>query len=152
MPDTQSQASPEAEFVPPPADRLAEAAAVIRDAAKALKAGGATPENFRAAMLRIAGELDLIAIDIDWRSVDAPPAPHPLGGHCAVSVIGVVDDPALRINGDEPFVDVVAWWPDRKVWTVTHQCRADLAADDYEVRVVAWRPMLELPARGSVWQ
>lgn len=59
----------------------------------------------------------------------------------SISVLGVIDDPNLRINGEDPFVDVVAYWPAKDVWTITHTSRADTAAIDYPVRVVKWQPL-----------
>lgn len=99
-------------------------------------------------LLRYSGEAQLRLGGL-WRAVDTPPATAPEGEGFSVQVWGVIDDPRLRIHEDEPFQDVVAWWPARRVWTVTHQCRADEQAVDYEVNVVAWRP---LPPRGTVWR
>jgi hypothetical protein len=63
--------------------------------------------------------------------------------------LAVVDDPNLRINGEDtlsnskskPFIDIAAYWPALKKWTVTHQCAADDTATDYEVRVTKWMPL-----------
>lgn len=73
------------------------------------------------------------------------PDAHPSGKHYAVQVMGVVDDPRYRLNGEQPFVDVVAYWPALGKWTVTHSCRADASAHDVEVRVTSWQHMLPLP-------
>ena len=63
----------------------------------------------------------------------------------SIAVMGVVDDPNYRMNGDKPFVDVVRYWPTREQWTITHVCRADKDADDFPVRVRCWQPIVELP-------
>lgn len=75
------------------------------------------------------------------------PQTLPNGPHFPVTVMAVVDDPRLRINGDEPFVDIAAWWPSLRIWTVTHQCLADHTntTTDYPVRVTYWQPQLPLP-------
>jgi len=88
-----------------------------------------------------------------WRPASAPPEALPHGPHYPVTVLGVIDDPRFRINGDEPFVDTVSWWPAAQKWTVTHQVRSDADAEDYPCRVIAWQPMLELPAPWSdLWR
>ena len=78
--------------------------------------------------------------------IDASVPPPTFKSHAwPVSVLGVVDDPHLRMNGDQPFVDIVAYWPALKQWTVTHQCAADPDSMDYPVRVTHWMPKPELP-------
>ncbi len=71
------------------------------------------------------------------------PDPHPDGPHYAVTVFGVIKDE--RLNNGKEFLDIVAWWPAAKKWTVTHQCRADEDAADYPCNVVQWQPMFRLP-------
>jgi hypothetical protein len=83
-----------------------------------------------------------------WRPASTPPAT------CApIAVLGVVDDPSLRMTGDDAFVDVVHYWPEKNEWTVTHLVRASKDATDFPVKVVAWQPMLELPPPWSeLWR
>lgn len=70
--------------------------------------------------------------------------------HYPIMVLGVVDDPEMRCNGDDPYVDVVAYWPATKQWTCTHQTPADEAATDCPVRVSHWKPRPARPvARGG---
>lgn len=81
-----------------------------------------------------------------WCAMETPKAPD---GFDNISVLGVIDDPQLRANGDEPFVDIVAYWPQKKIWTVTHQCRADdprhgQGVHDFSCRVVKWQPLPEV--------
>ena len=81
-----------------------------------------------------------------WADVETPAAKV---GFDNVSVLGVIDDPQLRINGDDPFVDIVAYWPQKKIWTATHQCRADdprhgQGVHDFPCRVVKWQPLPEV--------
>lgn len=78
-----------------------------------------------------------------WRPIDEPPVSS-LSPHHSVSVLGIIDDPVLNFSGDEPYVDVVAYWPALQKWTVTHQCRADEDAIDYPVRVAGWQPLPEI--------
>ena len=59
--------------------------------------------------------------------------------------MGVIDDANYRMNGEDPFVDVVHYWPIREQWTITHVCRADKDADDFPVNVRCWQPIVELP-------
>jgi hypothetical protein len=76
------------------------------------------------------------------------PDPHPAGEHYSVQVMGVVDDPAYRMKGDnQPFTDVVDYWPAAKKFTVTHCSRASSveAVEDFPVMVTFWQPMLPLP-------
>lgn len=89
-----------------------------------------------------------------WRPASEPPATLPSGEHFSVSVLGIVDDPGLRMPGEElPFVDVVAWWPALRRWTITHQTRADEGlVEDYTVNVVGWKPIPDLPPRGTLWR
>lgn len=65
--------------------------------------------------------------------------------HFSIPVLAVIDDPRYRINGDDPFVDVVGYWPALKKWTVTHQVRSDLEAADYPCNVTYWQPFDEMP-------
>jgi hypothetical protein len=72
------------------------------------------------------------------------------GEHYPVAVLGVIDDPTICLNGAGAFVDVVAWWPALRKWTVTHQCRSDSCehtdtAVDYPIRVTFWQPLPPLP-------
>lgn len=67
------------------------------------------------------------------------------GPHYPVTVWGVIDDPRYRLNGEPVFMDVVAWWPASRVWTVTSQCRADEDVDDTPVTVTWWQPLPPLP-------
>lgn len=76
------------------------------------------------------------------------PEAHAAGPHFAIQVMGVVDDPHYRmIKGDErPFVDLVAYWPAARKWTITHCSRACAdEATDYPVNVTFWQPLLPLP-------
>lgn len=82
--------------------------------------------------------------------IDSRIVPHsPKGEHFSVPVLAVVDDPSLRLNGELPFIDIAAYWPALKKWTVTcyecnkiaHQCVADEVVTDYEVRVTKWMPL-----------
>lgn len=74
------------------------------------------------------------------------PDAHPGGEHYSVQVMGVIDDPRYRLNNKEqPFVDVVAYWPAIKKWTITHQSRCSQEADDYPVTVTHWQPIMPLP-------
>jgi hypothetical protein len=82
-------------------------------------------------------------IDANWRQ-PATPEGWPKG--LAITVLGVINDPRLIMPNEQPFVDVVSWWPHQKKWTVTHCTRADTEAQDYETVVSHWTPMLELPA------
>ena len=79
-----------------------------------------------------------------WIAASTPPESTD-GRHLTITVLGVIDVPAMRLNGDEPFVDVVSYWPARKLWTVTHQCRADESAMDYVITVRCWQPLPQLP-------
>jgi hypothetical protein len=65
--------------------------------------------------------------------------------HC-ITVLGLIDDSELEL-GDIPYWDVVAYWPacDGAKWTVTHQCRADVDADDYPANVKVWTPLPMVP-------
>ena len=78
-----------------------------------------------------------------WISSHIPPT-SPKGDHYPVQVLAVVDSPQLRINGEDPFIDIAAYWPALKKWTVTHQCAADEGVTDYEVRVTKWLPLPSL--------
>jgi hypothetical protein len=70
-----------------------------------------------------------------------------------IVVIGLVDDPMYRMSGDEPFRDVVAYWPEKKQWTVTHMGRGDVDAYDFPVKVKMWQPFAELPPPWSdLWK
>lgn len=82
---------------------------------------------------------------VNWKPAGTPPV-SPDGQ--PVTVLAVVDDPQLRLSGDEPFVDLATWWPERKLWTVTHRCRADREVTDFPTRVVLWD---ELPAVPAIW-
>lgn len=62
---------------------------------------------------------------------DGPP-------HFAITVLGVIDDEMLRVNGEEPFVDIVSYWPALQRWTTTHCCRASEEVTDYPVNVLKW--------------
>ena len=74
------------------------------------------------------------------------PPEDPRGPHFAVTVLGVIDDPRFRIPGaDGPFVDFVSWWPASRMWTVTHQCRADELATDCPCTVTFWQQQPPLP-------
>lgn len=65
--------------------------------------------------------------------------------HWNVCVLGVVDDPRYRINGDDPFIDTVHWWPAVRKWTITHSAECDTEAADYECIVTYWQHKPELP-------
>jgi len=82
--------------------------------------------------------------ELTWMSTKTqqPVASDP---HYPVSVLGVIDDPSLRMNGDDPFVDIVAYWPALDKWTVTHTNRADDCAVDYKVNVTFWQPKPAIP-------
>jgi len=112
---------------------------------------GLRPADYTALKDLMADAL-LAALQLareDWRPVSEPPATLPAGEHFSVSVLGVVDDPALRMPGEQPFVDIVAWWPALKRWTITHQSRSDDVVEDFEVRITCWRPLPCLPPRGT---
>jgi hypothetical protein len=90
--------------------------------------------------------------DNGWLPASQPPA-SPRGEQFPVQVVGLIDDPRLRINGDEPFWDTVSWWPARKCWTVTHVCRADAdSVADFPVRVRAWHPIELPPPESDLWK
>jgi hypothetical protein len=80
----------------------------------------------------------------EWRSpvADPPVIDKPVPGFC-LQVLGVIEDDALEDG--EAFVDIVAFWPETRRWTVTHASRADRDAKDHEVHVIAWKPIDELP-------
>ena len=81
-----------------------------------------------------------------WVDVDfTVPAARPSGDHYPVTVWGVINDPRFRINGEVEFMDVVSWWPGLRVWTVTHQSRADGEAFDHPCKVTYWQPLPPLP-------
>ena len=82
-----------------------------------------------------------------WTPAVIPPYNKDASEHFALTVLGVVDDPMFRMPGEDPFVDVVAYWPALKCWTVTHQVRSDLEADDHPVRVTFWMPLPALPMK-----
>jgi hypothetical protein len=70
-----------------------------------------------------------------------------------IAVIGVIDDPMYRMNGDDPFRDVVHYWQDKQQWTVTHMGRGDVDAHDFPVKVKMWQPFAELPPPWSdLWK
>jgi len=81
-----------------------------------------------------------------WISFHIPPE-SPKGEHYPVTVLAAIDDSRFQLNGEDPFVDIVAYWPALKKWTCTHQCRADEDVVDYEVNVTWWQPMPEEPKR-----
>lgn len=89
----------------------------------------------------------LAAQHIEWAGDldhpgSVPPVMDTSDENFSLQVLGLIDDPLLRWRGqDLPFWDVVAWWPVRKLWTVTHQTRADAEAADYPTNVVRWRPL-----------
>jgi hypothetical protein len=92
------------------------------------------------------------ANDHAWTPATQPPAVATTDPRFSIQVLGLIDDPGLRCGDtDEPFVDVVAWWPATRRWTVTHRCRADQDAEDFEVHVVGWRDLPGLPPRGTLW-
>jgi len=75
-----------------------------------------------------------------------PTAPEGQSQHYNIQVLGVVDDPTMRLRGDDkPFVDVVSYWPALNKWTITHCSRADSEADDYPIRVTYYQDMIPLP-------
>jgi hypothetical protein len=80
---------------------------------------------------------------VDWKAAELPPV-CPDGRQ--VQVLGVIADPALCSAGDEAFVDVVTWWPDRKEWTVTHCSRASRDATDYPTVVTHWDWLPPVPS------
>jgi hypothetical protein len=79
-------------------------------------------------------------IEDRWVDARVPPTSDK-GEHYPIQVLAVVDDPRLRINGEDPFIDIAAYWPALKKWTVTHCTVADETATDYEVKVSKWMPM-----------
>lgn len=81
--------------------------------------------------------------DNGWIPVSAPPASDTPGR--PIAVMGVIDDPNYRANGEKPFADVVHYWQNKKLWTITHVCRGDRDADDFPVNVRCWQPIVELP-------
>jgi hypothetical protein len=90
--------------------------------------------------------------DNGWLPASQPPT-SPRGEQFPVQVVGLIDDPRLRINGDEAFWDTVSWWPARKCWTVTHVCRADAdSVADFPVRVRAWLPIALPPPWSDLWK
>lgn len=102
----------------------------------------------------------LAAQNIEWAGdLDHPGSRPPVvdnhDENFSLQVLGLIDDPLLRWRGQElPFWDVVAWWPARKLWTVTHQTRADAGAADYPTNVVRWRPLppVVVPAGEATWR
>lgn len=73
------------------------------------------------------------------------PEHDPKFSHYPVTCIGVVDDTNLQLAGEQRFIDVVSYWPASKVWTVTHQCRADEGAIDFPCRVTYFQPLFPMP-------
>lgn len=73
------------------------------------------------------------------------PDPGPGGEHYSVGVLGVIHDARLIVRDCTDYVDIVYWWPAVRKWTVTHQCRADEEAVDYECDVTYWQPLPPLP-------
>lgn len=71
--------------------------------------------------------------------------PESVEPRCTITTLAVIDDPRFRLEGEDPFVDIAAYWPAAKKWTVTHQTRADKDATDHECRVTYWTHLLELP-------
>lgn len=65
--------------------------------------------------------------------------------HFPVQLWGVIEDKRF---GDEPFADVVAYWPATDLWTATLQCRGSQEADDVPVRVILYQPLPPVP---KVW-
>lgn len=70
------------------------------------------------------------------------PEPLTAGTHYSIQVLGVVEDKMLHAK---PFVDVVAWWPAAKKWTITHQSTKDTEVVDCVVTVTHWQYMPPLP-------
>ena len=143
------------------AQQLRGAILYMRGYLAALDAQQCTPQMFRSAMVGAANDLqaferallqDFEVLGSPWRSPQTPPAPLPHGEHYPVTVVVLVDEPGLRLNDDEPFVDIGSWWPAKKVWTVTHQCRADKDVEDYPVCVAGWQPLFPIPPRGTLWK
>lgn len=75
-----------------------------------------------------------------WIDSRVPPSSEK-GEHFPISVLVVVDDSKLRLNGELPFIDIASYWPALKKWTVTYCSVADETATDYEVRVTRWMPL-----------
>jgi hypothetical protein len=84
-----------------------------------------------------------------WRS--SANKPESIGPHHPVQVLAVIDDPLHRINGDDPFVDIAAYWPALDKWTITSQCRADTEVTDTPVNVAFWMPLPEAPAKREMF-
>jgi hypothetical protein len=83
----------------------------------------------------------------EWRSPCDAPAENNGNLKFSVAVVAVIYDP--NFYDRKPFVDIVSFWPASGEWTVTHSCRADQAAGDHPVHVVAWKPLDAVPAPWS---
>jgi hypothetical protein len=100
-----------------------------------------------------AGHLPALPVDEDNGWISASRPPYNDTPQLPIAVIGVVDDPMYRMNGDEPFRDVVHYWQEKKLWTVTHMGRGDVDAHDFPVKVKMWQPFAELPPPWSdLWK
>lgn len=79
------------------------------------------------------------------------PDPLEAGPHFSVEVLGIVDDPAYTVRGERPFVDIVAYWPAAKRFTVTHCGRGCAEVEDRPVNVTHWQslPPLAWVAEGD---
>lgn len=142
--------------VPVPLDLQGEAAVSLELQNLLLESYAALAPVYEAGQTRAAwlAAFALAALRSHaWRPASSPPAALPNGAHYPVTVMALIDDERFRINGDEPFAETASWWPAQKQWTVTHQVRSDAEAADYPCRVVAWKPMPELPPLLSdLWQ
>jgi hypothetical protein len=137
-----------------PAAALRELTKNARELCGMLVRTGRAPECFTLSGL---AEAEIVVMDLDrnggWRHpVNDPPfALEEAKPNFSVQVLGVIADDDL-FPGAEPFIDIVAYWPTDKRWTVTHASRADREAADHPVHVVAWRHMDELPpAWSALW-
>jgi hypothetical protein len=136
-------------------DKIRVIAAQLRAAASyagAQPGACATLACLQVKALSAAADLEqavdrLTALDAGrtwWPPRDRPGVP---AGQDRVQVLAVIEDPRY---GEEPFVDIVTFWPAGARWTVTHSCRSDASAADHEVRIRCHRPLDPVP-EGVSW-